>query len=115
MDIKRTVSINYHDIIHVDFEGFLDLISTAAVGHDCLMDISYELVGCDDDDLIFTVVGEVDFNPDELHVGDEVFWHDPDRGLCSSTAIIREVKGEGIFVVERENGCELEVFKHELS
>ena len=118
MDIKRTVSISYHDVIHVNLEGFLDLLSCAAVGHECLMDVNYELIGCDDDDLIFEVSGELEFDPDELHVGDEVFWHDPDRGLCScmGTVIQTNVGGDpNVLEIERDGLCNLHVYKHELS
>lgn len=47
-----------------------------------------------------------------------MFWHDPDQGLCSSMAIIKQINYKGhsnVFLIEKEDGCELEVYKHELS
>lgn len=58
--IERQVSVSYRDVIHVDFEGFLDLLSNEAVGHECLMDINYHLVGSKGDLLLFNVTGEVE-------------------------------------------------------
>jgi len=58
--IERQVLLSYRDVIHVDFEGFLDLLSTGAVGNDTLMDINYALTGVKGELLIFNVTGELD-------------------------------------------------------
>ena len=39
------VEVSPSELIDVDYEGFLDLVSTRLVGNDLLMDISYEAIG----------------------------------------------------------------------
>lgn len=43
--IEGIIKLNLSDIIHSDFEQFLDTISEALVGNDLLMDTSYEIIG----------------------------------------------------------------------
>lgn len=52
----------------------------------------------------------------EIYVGAEVFWHDPDHGLCSRWAVVTampddEEGDEGIITLDHGT----EVFLHELS
>ena len=51
-----------------------------------------------------------------LRNGDEVFWNDPDEGLCSRYIIIQtiEVKGD-IVVIQEDDGTTLECFAEELT
>ena len=51
-----------------------------------------------------------------LRRGDEVFWNDPDEGLCSRYLIIQtiEVKGN-IVVIQEDDGTNLECFAEELT
>lgn len=54
----------------------------------------------------------------ELQVGDEVFWNDPDDGICSRNIEIAsiDVFHGGIIVrITDINGDMLEAFGHELS
>lgn len=52
-----------------------------------------------------------------LHTGDEVFWTDPDQGLCSKTITIQtiEVRDCRSIVIIGTDGSELECFASELS
>jgi hypothetical protein len=43
--VSGEVAVELNDIIHADFEGFLDLISGKLVGTSLLADISYEVSG----------------------------------------------------------------------
>lgn len=43
--IEGTIKLNLSNIIHSDFEQFLDTLSEALVKNDLLMDISYEVIG----------------------------------------------------------------------
>ena len=51
-----------------------------------------------------------------LHTGDEVFWEDPDNGLCSRRLTICEIKykGDGSFSIIDTDGGHLECFAKEL-
>lgn len=53
----------------------------------------------------------------KLHHGDEVFWTDPDGGLCSDNYIIGTIKylGHGAVSILDKNGRHLECFARELS
>ncbi len=56
--VKGYVTLHVSDIIENDYEQFLDLLSEGLVGHVCLMEISYSIVECDDDNSItFYVTG----------------------------------------------------------
>lgn len=58
--IKGNIVINLSEIIDNDFEGFLDIISNRLVGSPLLMDINYNVVGCENGDvLIIQVRGDV--------------------------------------------------------
>lgn len=49
-----------------------------------------------------------------LHAGDEVYWTDPDRGLCSGYGcFVRHIGPE--YAVIKKDDVEIEVFVHELS
>lgn len=50
----------------------------------------------------------------DLRVGDEVYWNDPDEGLCSGIFKVLEIIGD-IFVLQNDEGTELQAFRHELS
>ena len=55
-------------------------------------------------------------------VGDEVFWNDPDKGVCSGYGNVTKVNGEiysikmqsPTFQYVKDNGGELEAYEHEL-
>lgn len=53
-----------------------------------------------------------------LHPGDEIYWNDPDDGLCSDYYTISRIwiedEGESIRIVDVE-GRELECFAHEIN
>ena len=51
-----------------------------------------------------------------LHPGDEVFWNDPDGGVCSRSLVISSIVivGEVIIIFDDEGGT-LECFAVELS
>ena len=53
----------------------------------------------------------------KLHSGDEVFWNDPDNGLCSRQYCISEIKhlGGKAFSILDKDGSHLECFCNELS
>lgn len=52
----------------------------------------------------------------KLHNGDEVFWTDPDNGLCSRHLVIKNIKTNGqTITIEDKNGDVLECFAKELS
>lgn len=57
------VQLHISDLIDNDYEGFLDLLSTALVGNELLMDINYDVVSMADsinpNELIFKVTGDV--------------------------------------------------------
>lgn len=63
-------------------------------------------------DKYFTYMGE---NQDlDIRVGDEVYWNDPDEGICSGYYKVSEVLGD-VFRLTNDSGAELEAFRHELS
>lgn len=65
----------------------------------------------------------------KLAPGDEVFWNDPDDGVCSRTLTIRmiavlsadeedfdsELDADAIVLIDAADGSSLECFAHELS
>ena len=52
----------------------------------------------------------------KLHSGDEVYWNDPDNGVCSRVLKIQsiEIKGD-IVAIQEPNGAVVECFAKELS
>jgi len=55
-----------------------------------------------------------------LHNGDEVYWNDPDEGLCSKYIVIRHITlmdetDDPIICITSNDGDDLECFAHELS
>ena len=52
----------------------------------------------------------------ELDIGSEVYWDDPDGGLCSGYYIVKRIVSDTILVLTDESyTSEVEVFIHELS
>lgn len=52
----------------------------------------------------------------KLHSGDEVYWTDPDDGLCSRTLTIQSIEVKGDIVrIQDKSGDVLECFAKELS
>ena len=49
-----------------------------------------------------------------LHIGAEVFWTDPDEGFSSGVYKVVSICGE-IISLKNESGSHLEAFAHELS
>jgi hypothetical protein len=57
--ISGEVAVALNDIIHTDFEGFLDLISEKLVGTLLLADISYEVSGVSGSgDVVIKITGD---------------------------------------------------------
>lgn len=62
-----------------------------------------------------------DFLPSELSIGDEVFWNDPDDGICSGIYTVVEIPAgkllhqDDICTIKNAHDSEVEVFAHELS
>jgi len=64
-----------------------------------------------------------DYIPNEINVGDQVFWNDPDQGLSSGIytidAVLTEngklLHGSDICLLKNDAGSQAEVFAHELS
>ena len=57
-----------------------------------------------------------DLEISQLHNGDEVFWTDPEDGICSRIYTISAIKVSGDVVSIRDyDGSCLECFAHELS
>lgn len=51
-----------------------------------------------------------------LHTGDEVFWNDPDDGLCSRLYVIQSIRiDDDIITITEPDGSELQCFASELS
>ena len=49
----------------------------------------------------------------EIKIGDEVWWHDPDHGICSGWGLVQEINGEVIFLVMASGGA-TEAFADEI-
>jgi hypothetical protein len=53
------VKVALNEIIKCNLESFMDLLSTLAIGDDTLADISYKVIGFEDDNVIvFSVIGD---------------------------------------------------------
>jgi hypothetical protein len=94
--VGGVVLVDLSEIINADHESFLDMLSERLTGTECLMDISYRTLRCDQDNQIMIgVVGDpeniLDELPYNLQYGDEVTWNDPDEGTCTRTGIISEI------------------------
>ena len=50
----------------------------------------------------------------KFHNGDEVFWTDPDDGLCSGIATFIKLVNEEIAIIEKD-GVQIEVYTDEIS
>ena len=50
----------------------------------------------------------------KFHNGDEVFWTDPDDGLCSGVATFIQLVNEEIAIIEKD-GVQIEVYTDEIS
>ena len=54
-----------------------------------------------------------------FEIGDEVYWKDPDEGICSGYGTVIDKHGRRgkhrVYVLKMKNGGELECFQHELS
>jgi len=52
----------------------------------------------------------------KLRPGDDVFWNDPDEGMCSRTLTIRQIKVAGtVAEIETDDGDMVVCFVKELS
>jgi hypothetical protein len=49
-----------------------------------------------------------------LHQGDEVFWNDPDEGICSGHGTFIEYHSDEVAWIEKD-GLAIEVYVHELA
>jgi hypothetical protein len=50
----------------------------------------------------------------KFHNGDEVFWTDPDDGLCSGIATFIQLVNEEVAIIEKD-GVQIEVYIDEIS
>jgi len=57
--VEVTIALDLEDVIHHNYEGFLNLLSEKAVGSQLLEDISYKLVGSLDEMLLIEVKGNI--------------------------------------------------------
>ena len=57
--LPKTVEVDLHEIIDNDLEGLLDILSERATGSPLLMDISYRIVGHENDTLKIEVDGDI--------------------------------------------------------
>lgn len=55
-----------------------------------------------------------ELNNNKFHHGDEVFWTDPDDGLCSGIATFIQLVNEEIAIIEKD-GVQIEVCTDEIS
>lgn len=63
--ISGNIAVPLRDIIHTDYEGFLDILGMKLVGSICLGDISYSVAGhTDDNQVIIRVTGDALTLPD---------------------------------------------------
>jgi hypothetical protein len=51
----------------------------------------------------------------DLHEGAEVYWNDPDDGICSGWYIIEKAITDEIVLLRNDAGSELEAYISELS
>lgn len=63
-EVSVNIEVSIDDIIEVDYEGFLDLISEEA-GEPLLMDIGYKVVGVRSEQIIIKVTGVVEIREDD--------------------------------------------------
>tara|TARA_B100000959_G_scaffold276043_1_gene330222 strand:+ start:1059 stop:1256 length:198 start_codon:yes stop_codon:yes gene_type:complete len=54
-----------------------------------------------------------------LEIGDEVYWKDPDEGVCSGYGTVTAIVGEkdlgaAVYRLRMNDGGEIEAFEHEL-
>jgi hypothetical protein len=122
--IKRRVWVDLPEVIGIDLEAFLDLLSQRATGTELLKDISWTVEDLGDDKLIgLDVEGDdsecrPDGWKDALKPGDEVFWNDPDDGRCSGVCKIVDFNADGESVVLsriEDSNSMVEAFITELS
>ena len=52
---------------------------------------------------------------DELGVGDEVYWNDPDENICSGVYKVKEIISKDVLLIENDAGSQVEVFTYEVS
>ena len=57
--VKVTVAIGLEDIIHSNYENFLNDLSISAAGSELLEDISYTVIGFFNNTLIIEVTGDI--------------------------------------------------------
>jgi hypothetical protein len=62
-EIRGLVALDLSDLFG-GFEGFLDALSVALVGHDCLMNVDYTLRGVSDGSLVFEASGSLESEPE---------------------------------------------------
>lgn len=62
--ISTVALISLSDVIALDLEGFLDLLSVRATGSSCLSDISYQLIGTDGDCIKIAIKGRIGDMPE---------------------------------------------------
>jgi hypothetical protein len=51
----------------------------------------------------------------DLQPGDEVFWNDPDNGLCSDYCTVMQIMSDDVVRLTSRRGSEVEAFISELS
>lgn len=58
MKRKYEILVKLDEIIELDYEGFLDLVSNLCVGNELLTDITYEVIGSKDGLIKLSVIGD---------------------------------------------------------
>lgn len=54
--IHEEVHVDLSEVVEADTEGFIDLLSTLAIGDDLLMDVTWEVIGTTNENLIQVIV-----------------------------------------------------------
>jgi len=57
MDVDTIIKFDLSEVIGMSLDGFYDFLSYEAVGHECLMEISYEVIGVENGLLFVRVTG----------------------------------------------------------
>jgi len=52
---------------------------------------------------------------EEIHEGAEVYWNDPDAGICSGYYTVYRFLNDDVVVLTNKQGSLVEAFIHELS
>ena len=111
--VRLTIDIHYHDpSTEQEIRDRLEALVDMAAGEGLFTgDGPLEIEGLSHN---VTFFGHIDVRA--LHTGDEVFWTDPDDGLCSRHLVILTIDVRGdVVVITTDDGRVLECLAGELS